>query len=457
MEFIHKTNQNDTIAALATPPGSGGIAIIRISGPEALRAASALCRSDLEQQSSHTVSLKTIVSAQGKLLDQALVLVMRAPRSFTGEETVEIHCHGGHLIARNILEELFTGSVRPAEPGEFSFRAFLNGKIDLTQAEAVQDLIGARNQEALRVAEDQLEGRLSTHIQQLQKQATQLCALFEAWVDFPEDDIEFIPLSQALSELTELSRQIRHLIDTFDSGKILQQGLSICILGAPNVGKSSLMNSLLGKDRAIVSSVAGTTRDIVEDDLLLNGLHCKIIDTAGIRETQESIEKEGVIRSKKAMANADIILAVLDASRAQDPLMFEPVVQAPPEKSIFIWNKIDIATSSLPELSHPYSVRLSAKTGEGLDSLSQALDSITWKGKGPNKTDVVITNLRHKNALEEAEKAILQTLEGLKNDISPEFLSMDMKEALVALGSIIGTNITEDILSSIFSRFCIGK
>jgi len=313
MQFIHQTDHKESIAALATPPGMGGIAIVRVSGKKAVACVGTLIHESLDEQPSHLACLKTIYSPQGERIDQALVLVMRSPRSFTGEDVVEIHCHGGHLIAKKILQALFQEGIRPAEPGEFSLRAFLNGKIDLAQAEAIQDLISARNEEALKVAEEQLEGRLSTHILSLQKRATELCALFEAWVDFPEEDLEFCSFEEAIANVTALKDDVQQLTDTFHNGKILQEGVSLCILGAPNVGKSSLMNALLGKDRAIVSSIAGTTRDLVEDDLMLNGLHCRIVDTAGIRTTDEQIEGEGVKRSKEAMARADVVLAVVDA------------------------------------------------------------------------------------------------------------------------------------------------
>jgi len=457
MLFIHQTDQKETIAALATPPGMGGIAIVRVSGSKAVASVGNLIQNSLEQQPSHLATLKTLYDPHGERLDQALLLVMRAPRSFTGEDVVEIHCHGGHLIAKRILSALFQKGIRPAEPGEFSLRAFLNRKIDLAQAEAIQDLISARNEEALKVAREHLDGRLSNHILLLQKRATSLCALFEAWVDFPEDDLEFCSFEEAIADVSSLVDDIQHLIDTFAGGKILQEGLSLCIIGAPNVGKSSLMNALLGKDRAIVSSIAGTTRDLVEDDLMLNGLHCKIVDTAGIRTTEEQIEYEGVRRSKQAVEHSDIVLAVADATRPNEKEMLAPIEEIQKKKSILIWNKIDIGNTPLPDLSRPYTVSVSAKTGEGLDSLAKMIESSVWQNNTHPRGELMITSLRHKQALEKAKEALLQVIEGLKLTLSPEFISLEMRDVLTALGSIIGTDITEDVLDSIFSRFCIGK
>jgi tRNA modification GTPase len=458
MEFIHRPNQHDTIAALATPPGVGGIAIIRISGKDAITLSNRLLRKDLQEQPSHVARLYTVYAPSHQKLDQALVLVMRPPRSFTGEETVEIHCHGGHLVARRILEALFHEGVRPASPGEFSFRAFLNGKIDLAQAEAIQDLIGAKNEEALRVAEEHLEGRLSHQIRDFQRRATDLSALFEAWVDFPEEDLGFSSFENATHDLQSLANDIYKLITTFHSGKILHDGVALCILGAPNVGKSSLMNALLGKDRAIVSPIAGTTRDVIEEDIHLNGLHCRLIDTAGIRATNELVESEGVRRSRLAMTRADIIVIVLDASRPHDEEIALPIQEAPSSKTVLVWNKIDSAASlSLPSFGCQRVVHASAKTGDGLDILMKTIEDLIWSAGTPRRDEVMISNLRHKEALERTHEAIMRVINGLKASLSPEFIALEMREALMNLGAIVGTNITEDILTSIFSKFCIGK
>lgn len=458
MEFVHRSHQHDTIAALATPPGSGGIAIIRISGQNAIAAANRLLTKDLGAQPSHTARLCTLYTPSRQKLDKALVLVMRPPSSFTGEETVEIHCHGGSLVARRILESLFLEGVRPAGPGEFSFRAFLNGKIDLAQAEAIQALIGAKNEEALRIAEEQLEGRLSQTIRDLQRRATDLSALFEAWVDFPEEDLGFTSFDQAALDLDALTDDIERLVATYHDGKIIHEGAALCILGAPNVGKSSLMNALLGKDRAIVSPIAGTTRDVIEEDLHLNGIHCRLIDTAGIRETDEIIEIEGVRRSRQALARADLAIVVLDATRPHDGEMVRPVHDAPSANAVLVWNKIDAAPSrDLPLFSFSHTVQASALTGEGLQDLVRAIDSILWSQGTLRREEIMITNLRHKESLERAAESLHKAREGLRCSLSPEFIAMEMRDVLLHLGAILGTAITEDILNSIFSRFCIGK
>lgn len=458
MEYIHKAHHHDTIGALATPPGLGGIAIIRISGSKAIANVNKLLQSPIDKQPSHTACLRTLYDASGHQLDQALLLVMRPPRSFTGEETVEIQCHGGHLVARRILEALFHEGVRPAEGGEFSLRAFLNGKLDLAQAEAIQALIGAKNEEALRVAEDHLSGKLSEKIRSFQKRATELAALFEAWVDFPEDDLGFTTFEAAEADVQSLAADINALVTTYHRGQIVHNGVTLCILGAPNVGKSSLMNMLLGKDRAIVSPIAGTTRDLVEDDLLLNGIHCRVIDTAGIRETDEVIEGEGVRRSRQAMGRADVILALLDASRPDDPEMLQPLHEPSREKTILVWNKID-CVAARPLSNHGYSsvVETSAKTGVGINSLLQSIDRVIWSSGTPRRDEVLITSLRHKEALERSFEALERVATGLRQSLSPEFIAMEMRDTLLNLGSILGTNITEDILNAIFSKFCIGK
>ena len=455
MEFFHLT---DTIAAIATPPGHGGIAIIRVCGPHAMQAVSSLAGQDIAMQASHTVRLCRLCSSEGKVLDTALVLPMRAPRSFTGDETVEIQCHGGYLVAKRILHALFSKQVRPANPGEFSFRAFLNGKMDLAQAEAIGDLIMAKNEEALRVAEDHLSGKLSCLIKRYQQQATDLAAFFEACVDFPEDDIEDESSSSICLDIQSLLSSVQNLADSFRHGKILHEGVSLCIVGAPNVGKSSLMNALLGKDRAIVSDEPGTTRDIVEDDLMVKGIHVHLIDTAGIRGDAGHIEREGIKRCRQAFARADIIVAVVDATSPNDEAMLQPLFEIPCEKSIVVWNKIDAAFGFIPTapIPAPY-IAVSAKTGDGIHILLETIESKVFTCGSVRREETLITNLRHKEALCSAGDGLKRVLEGFLQKISPEFLALEMRHVLVQFGSIIGTDITEDLLNSIFSRFCIGK
>jgi tRNA modification GTPase len=443
----------ETIAAVATAPGTGAIAVIRISGKEAFTVAETIFSRSIQNFKTHTAHYGNILKTDGTVLDSVLLLVMRRPRSYTGEDSVEISCHGGRLITEQVLERIFEAGARPAQPGEFSLRAFLNGKLDLAQAEAVQELIAAKSEIALENAEKQLEGALSEKIRSFQKELTETAAILEAWVDFPEEDLEFATMEEIITKLESTSLRMQHLQKTFHDGKTLDEGISLCLLGSPNVGKSSLMNALLGKERAIVTEIAGTTRDLLEEDLRLGSLHFKLIDTAGIRETEERIEKEGIRRSQLAMQKADLILLLLDASRPLLESDLQLLKEAPPNKTIVVWNKTDLAKPPI-ELD---SVQISAKEKTGLDALKAAIDRIIWKHGPPSKEEVLITKLRHHQALTQAIHATQAVIQGLKSGISAEFVASDMRAALNELGTIIGVNVTEEILSAIFAKFCLGK
>lgn len=458
MEFIHQPYQpGETIAAIATPPGEGGVAIIRISGREALDVAAKIFSGPVKEYKSHTVHYGHILNIEGKRIDDALLVVMLGRRSYTGEDTVEIHCHGGSLITRRVLDAVLQAGARAAKPGEFTFKAFINNKIDLAQAEAVQELICAKNEYALNAAEEQLKGTLSQKIGDFQKQLTLIAAILEAWVDFPEEGLEFASMDEICTDLNAIIETMQKLQGTFHDGRIVSEGISLCLIGSPNVGKSSLMNALLDKERAIVSHIPGTTRDVLEDHMRLNGLNFKLTDTAGIRVTSEEIEQEGIRRSKKAMQQADLILLVLDASKGLDAQDYGLLDELPPHKTIAIWNKIDLPHADLPSLRLQHAVKLSAKQKIGLEELRKTIDAVIWQNGLPSREEVMITNVRHKEALSEAIDACQNVFHGLKTGVSPEFLSMDMRKSLSDLGKIIGTNITEDILTAIFSKFCIGK
>lgn len=458
MEFIHQAYQpGETIAAIATPPGEGGVAIIRISGSEALDIGSKIFSGPVKSYRSHTAHYGKILNDKNEKVDDVLLFVMLGKRSFTGEDTVEIHCHGGALITRRVLEVVLNAGARAARPGEFSFKAFMNGKIDLAQAEAIQALIGAKNEQALNAAESQLSGSLSKKITSFQKELTDIAAILEAWVDFPEEGLEFASMEEICAGLRSVSQKMEHLLSTFHNGKIIHEGIAMCLIGSPNAGKSSLMNALLEKDRAIVSPIPGTTRDLLEDHLRLNGLNFKLIDTAGIRPAEDLIEIEGIRRSKEAMDKSDLILFVLDLSKGIGDEEARLMDQVPRGKTIAIWNKMDLPHHEIPKHDFPHSVFVSAKTGEGLSKLHQKIDEVIWEKGPPSKEEILITNLRHKESLERALKACRQLTAGLETGISPEFLASDMRQCLSELGAIIGTNITEDILSAIFSKFCIGK
>lgn len=439
----------ETIAAVATAPGEGAIAIIRISGPEAFMIGGKIFSRPIKDFKTHTAHYGNILKADGGLIDSVLLLVMKGPNSYTGEDSVEISCHGGQLVTRRVLERIFEAGARPAQPGEFSLRAYLNGKIDLAQAEAVQELIAAKSELALENAERQLQGALSERISSFQKELTDIAAILEAWVDFPEEDLEFASMEEIVQAIEAICGRMEKLQTTFHDGKALHEGISLCLLGSPNVGKSSLMNALLGKDRAIVTEIAGTTRDVLEEDLRLGQLHFKLVDTAGIRDTEEIVEKEGIRRSQKAMKEADLILLLLDASRPLEGQ--ELIAQVPKEKTVIVWNKTDLAPPPAA------GVAISALKKTGLDDLKEAIEQLIWKNGAPSKEEVLITKLRHFQALTNAISSCQAVIAGLQKNISAEFVASDMRAALNELGTIIGTNVTEDILSAIFSKFCLGK
>lgn len=456
MEFIHQPYQpGETIAAIASPPGEGGVAIIRISGNHALAIAEKVFSGPIRKYKSHTAHYGQILNDAKEKVDDVLVLPMLAPRSYTGEDTVEIFCHGGSLITRRVLEVVLAAGARAALPGEFTFKAFMNGKVDLAQAEAVQELIGAKNERALDAAERQLEGALSGKVKALQERLTLIAAILEAWVDFPDEGLEFASMEEIIEQLGGIKKTVDALVETFHEGKILHDGLSLCLVGAPNVGKSSLMNALLQKERAIVSEIAGTTRDVLEDHMRLSGLNFRVVDTAGIRETAEVIEKEGIRRTRLAMEEADLILVILDVQHRED--LPEFLQEIPKEKAILVWNKCDLPHERLPDLGFSHVAKTSALTKTGLEQLKQEIEKIIWKHGPPSKEEVVVTNIRHKESLEASSRAIGAIIEGLGSGVSPEFLHIEVREGLNCLGKIIGTNVSEDILNSIFSKFCIGK
>ncbi|MGM0439786.1 MAG: tRNA uridine-5-carboxymethylaminomethyl(34) synthesis GTPase MnmE [Chlamydiota bacterium] len=449
--------RSDTIAAIATPPGEGGVSIIRISGSQSRQIADKVFSGDVLSYATHTVHYGRVRDRQGDILDDVLVIVMLGRRSYTGEDTVEIQGHGGGLVTNKILELVISQGARAALPGEFTFRAYMNGKIDLAQAEAVQSLISAQGEIALSAAGKHLQGKLSKNIMEFRQELTSIAGIIEAWIDFPEEGLEFSSCQEVCSQLSSICKQMERLAATFNDGKVLHDGVAVCFLGAPNVGKSSLMNALLGKERAIVTSIPGTTRDIVEDDLRLNGLKIRLTDTAGIREDAQVVEEEGIKRALQAKDEADIIIYVLDITLGVSDKDRQLLSQLPPDRTIIVWNKADLNRLLADGLPFEHSVLLSAKTGDGLPALHAAIDQVIWKGKVPSKQEVILTNARHREALDKAIIAGREVVFGLENDRSPEFVTMDMRCCLEELGKIIGTDVTEDILSSIFSNFCVGK
>lgn len=449
--------RGETIAAIATPPGEGGISIIRVSGERAIEIADRVFSGAVARYASHTAHLGVVRDAKGRWLDEALLLIMRAPRSYTGEDTVEFQCHGGMVASRKVLEALLEAGARTAAAGEFTFKAFMNGRLDLAQAEAVQKLIGAKNEQAFEAASKHLEGALSKKIHFFQKELIRLAAILEAWVDFPEEGLEFASKESILKELEALLKEMETLCQTFHDGRKIEHGISLCIVGPPNAGKSSLMNALLEQERAIVTPIAGTTRDLLHEEMTLGGLHFNLTDTAGIRETEELVEKEGILRSKKALEGADLILLVIDAAKKigqEERYLFDTL---PPQKTIVVWNKIDLPAHSVCPTPFSYEVSLSAKKGSGLEQLKKSIDRLIWSRGAPPKDEVMITTLRHKEALSKAIDCLKATIDGLQSAISPEFLTADLRGALQQLGWMVGSDVGEEILSSIFSQFCVGK
>ena len=450
---------NDTIAAIATPLGEGGMAVVRLSGPQSLAIADASFRSaDKAPPSaapSHTLHFGRIVR-QGRVVDEVLLAVMRAPRSFTRQDVVEITCHGGLLPAKLILDTLLENGARLAAPGEFTRRAFLNGRIDLAQAEAVADLIHSRTELALAAANEQLAGKLSRRINLLRDDLMKILAHLEAHIDFPDEDIaphtreKLIGQLQAGVELTD------QLLRTATEGRILRRGIRAAIIGRPNVGKSSLLNQLLGQDRAIVSRLPGTTRDTIEETANVRGLPVIFIDTAGLREAADEIEIEGIRRSRGALAGAELILHVLDAAEplaAADEKLLADFAQ---KKRLVVRNKIDLPVrlELPPGLS---ALDVCCLTGQGIEDVKDAIKEKVWAGEIQAGMWEVMINARHQDALQRARAALGRTVTALRDGLGLELAALDLRIAVNAVGEIVGKTTTDDLLDAIFSQFCIGK
>jgi len=457
----------DTIVAISTPIGEGGIGIVRLSGKDAIPIADKVFFSPkgkkLCDAKSHTVVYGFVIDpAKNERIDEVLATVMKAPKTYTRENVVEINCHGGMLALRATLQLLLREGARLAEPGEFTKRAFLNGRIDLSQAEAVVDVIRAKTEQAERLALRQLEGRLSAKITNMRDKVTELCMHIEAYIDFPEDEIEAIEKEELLDSMQSIERELLSISKRYDEGRFFREGVSTAIVGKPNVGKSSLLNALLQKDRAIVTEMPGTTRDVIEDYLNINGLPLRIMDTAGIRETHDLAEIEGVRRSLKAIEGADIVLAVLDAGRPFDEADKEVIEKVKDKKTVIVINKSDIESPVLDlqpsALSLQPVVRVSALKGDGIDNLKDAIYSLCiTSGKASDAEDIIITNLRHKQSIDRALKSLKDAEDALKRKEPLEVVALFLRESLDSLGEIIGAVTTEDILNKIFSQFCIGK
>ena len=455
----------DTIAAISSAAGNSGIGIIRISGDEAIEVVDKIFRpanknKKLANVESHTVHYGHIMDGD-KTLDQVLVIVMKNPHSYTGEDTVEIDCHGGMLILKKVLDLVLKNGARTAEPGEFTKRAFLNGRIDLSQAEAVMDLINSKNDFALNSSIEQLKGGVSDAIKDIRKDIIYHIAFIESALDDPEH----ISLDGYDEEITEMLNEnidkISKLVNSFDNGRIMKEGIKTVILGKPNAGKSSLLNLMLGEDRAIVTDIEGTTRDTLEENINFNGLSLKIIDTAGIRDTEDLVERIGVNKAKEIAKEGDLIIYVVDGSRELDDNDREIIKLINDKQAIILVNKSDMDTviniDELKKDSNRDVILFSAKNGEGMDQLEEEIRNMLSSGKVTYNDQVYITNARHKEALENALESLKQVKNSVDAGMPEDFYSIDLMDAYTDLGLIIGESVEDDLVNEIFSKFCMGK
>jgi tRNA modification GTPase len=454
---------DDTIAAIATPLGEGGLAVIRVSGAKAFEIADRCFRPSSRKAAvpsaaeSHTLHHGHIRRGD-EVVDEVLLAVMRAPRTYTCENTIEISCHGGLLPAKAVLDTVLAGGARLALPGEFTKRAFLHGRLDLAQAEAVADLIHARTELSLQAAEEQLAGKLSQRINRLREELIRTLAHIEAHIDFPDEDIAPDTRSTLIERLQKGVGFMDELLRTANEGRVLRRGVRAAIIGRPNSGKSSLLNQLLGHDRAIVSHIAGTTRDTIEETANIRGIPVVFIDTAGLRDASDEVEVEGIRRSRASLARAELILHVLDASEAPSLTDEQLLREFAGRKRIIVRNKIDLPLKPAGgfDTGAPV-IEVSCTTGQGIEALKDAIKGLVWGGElGAGMLEVMI-NSRHQDALLRARTATLQSLEAIRTGASLEFVALDLHIGINAIGEIIGKTTTEDLLDSIFGQFCIGK
>lgn len=455
----------DTIAAIATPVGEGGISIIRVSGNDALKIVNSIFipknGNDILNMKQYTIKYGNIINREkDEVIDEVLISFMKGPKSFTAEDTVEINCHGGIFSTNSVLEEVIKAGARFAEPGEFTKRAFLNGRIDLSQAEAVIDLITSKTEASRKAAIFQSEGKLSKEILKLRNKLLEMIAHIEATVDYPEDDLEEVTSENTISDLDNLLIEINKLISSSDEGKIIRDGLKTVIIGKPNVGKSSLLNALLEEKRAIVTDVAGTTRDIIEEYINVSGIPIKLIDTAGIRNTEDVVEKIGVEKSKEKIEEADLIILMLDASNLIDEEDLKIINYIKDKKYVVLLNKIDldkkIEFSSFEGIDKSNIIEISAMSGQNIDELKNKIKTKFFSGE-INRNEVIITNIRHKEALVRARDNCISAIEALKNTSAIDLASIDLRNAWHNLGEITGETIQEDLIDKIFKDFCLGK
>jgi tRNA modification GTPase len=448
---------SDTIAAISTAVGPGAISAVRLSGPEALQISDRAFRGrERPSESNHkSVLIGEIADPHGNLIDQVMLLVMRSPNSYTGEDLVEITCHGGLAAPRLVLRRLIQEGARPAEPGEFTKRAFLNGKMDLAQAEAVSELVQAKSEKALRVAARQLKGDLSSRVRKAEAALLDQLALIEANIDFPEDEIDSVDRPGVGRELGQIGSGLESLLSSHTKGRFVRDGIDAAIVGKPNVGKSSLFNSLVGHDRVIVSEVPGTTRDVVDATVPVDGLLLNIHDTAGVLEARDSVEIASVERTRAALEESDIVLIVMDAGAPMDPADVDIYRQSSGKRRMIVFNKIDLEDVD-EHLGEEPQVRVSALRGWGIEDLLKELRRISEDIVG-DLADDIVTNERHALCLGESLEAVERAEQAILDGSPLELIASDLRAALLSLGEITGSNASQNLLDEIFSRFCIGK
>ncbi|WP_295237611.1 tRNA uridine-5-carboxymethylaminomethyl(34) synthesis GTPase MnmE [Veillonella sp.] len=458
----------DTIAAIATPPGIGGVGIIRVSGTRCFEIVSTLFQAKgtvpLEKRPNRTIQYGHIIDPQkdNEVLDEVLLLIMRGPQSFTAEDVIEIQCHGGIVVVREILKVLLRQGARLAEPGEFTKRAFLNGRIDLTQAEAIIDIIEAKSEQSLSVAVKQLDGTLAQLIRTIREDLIALIAHLEVAIDYPEEDIEELTMDETAAKLRPILVQIDNLLATANRGRLLRDGIVTAIVGRPNAGKSSLMNALLRENRAIVTDVPGTTRDSIEEAITIEGIPVRLIDTAGIRETEDIVEKIGVDRAKEYLESAQIVICVIDASKpltADEEAMLR---HTSGKNTIVFLNKADkgsVVTEAMVNTYGTFTVvaTISAAKGEGMDVLAKAVKELVYGGTVQNESTALLSNVRHITLMEQAKSQLHTSLETIEAGLPVDFVVTDMREAWERLGDITGDSLRESMVDELFSRFCLGK
>lgn len=455
----------DTIAAVATPLGEGGISIIRVSGPQAIEIVDKVYKGKkkLSTVDSHTIHYGHIVDVErDETVDEVMVTVMKAPRTFTREDVVEVNCHGGIISTNRVLQTVLKYGARLAEPGEFTKRAFLNGRIDLTQAEAVIDLIRAKTDKAMKVASQQAEGKLSKHIRKLRSQLLETMAHIEVTIDYPEHDVEEVTRQFLLEKTQAVKLEIEHLLQIAEDGKILREGISTVIIGRPNVGKSSLLNALVHENKAIVTDIPGTTRDVIEEYINIRGVPLRLVDTAGIRETEDIVERIGVERSRKALQEADLILLLLNFGEELSDEDRQLLDMTSDMNVIVVVNKTDLPRKlNVEEVSDILPgvpiIEMSVKEEKGIERLEQAIVDLFSSGKLQGDDLTYVSNSRHISLLERALQSIEQAIEAVNNDVPVDMVAFDIKSGWEYLGEIIGEEVREDLIDQIFSQFCLGK